>query len=177
MTLISRAQEIRSEISKDANTAERVGSLFEDIVSEVALGKMYFGNGGSPVVFNLTQNTNTKLTQQGGLFTTSIDSNISVNSDSFVIEKKGIYRVSGMISFEGKSGGNYYLMIFKNDQQVCDCNPHVEVLNNRTTNLVVNDIVECEIGDTVELYVKNSAGSQTIHLVNSKLNIEKIPFA
>ena len=176
MTLISRAQEIRNETQKDANTAERVGSLLEDIVSDFAIGKAKFGNGNTPLEIALTQDANVKLTDTGGLLTPVIEENTSLNSDTFVIEKAGKYKVNGSISFEGQSGGRYHLMIFKNDLLVCECNPQVEVQNNRVTNLVTTDVVECSQGDDIELYVKNSGNSQDLLLVNAKFIIEKLPF-
>lgn len=176
MTLISRAQEIRSETEKNANTAERVGSLLEDIVSELAIGKAYFGNGSTPVDIELDQDTNVKLTKTDLLFTASKELNITFGPDVFIVSE-GTYKVTASISFEGYSGGNYHLMIFKNAQKVCECNPHVEVNNNRTTNLVSIDVVDCIDGDFIDVYVKNSGNSKDIGIINAKLIVEKIPFA
>ena len=170
---IARSQQIKNETQKNANTATRVGSLFEDISEDARLlsdkvnGRAFYNNTDVP--FALVPNTPKRVTTEGGLFSLGADEGVTLVNDRLVASRGGRMLLSAMVSFQGYNGGQFKLQLRKNDELVCICNPLIETQATRVTNLVSTDYAEFEEGDTLSLWLEDQGGGGTIQIKTAKI--------
>jgi hypothetical protein len=170
---ITRSQQIKNETQKKANTANRVGSLFEDLsedarlISDKVNGRAFYNNVDEPFV--LVTNVAKRITTESGLYSLADAEGVTLVNDRLVAGRGGRMLLNGMISFQGYNGGQYKLQLRKNDEIVCICNPLVQTQATRVTNLVSTDYKEFEEGDTLSLWVIDQGSGGTIQLKTSKI--------
>jgi hypothetical protein len=167
MNLEQRAQEIKNETTPNANTAERVGGLFVDIVKDYSGRLSYAGNGTTTI--SLDANTPKQIE---GVWTQSRESNVVLNDNDIEVIEAGAYKCYGMFSFEGKQGRTYAIQLRKNGALICACNPLTEVANNRTINLLSFDVADFEQGDKLSLWLQ-STSTETIEIYRGKIVLSK----
>lgn len=176
---IARSEQIKNETEDNANTAQRVGSLFEDLSSDARLKSEKIGGrafyNGVDVPFTLVTDTAKRIETEAGLYDIyNISDGVTLENDRLVVGKSGRILINGMVSFEGYNGGQFKLQLRKNDEVVCDCNPLVQTFATRTTNLVSTDFTEAEEGDTISLWIVDEGSGGTIQLKSSKIVITNI---
>jgi hypothetical protein len=167
MDLIQRAQQIKNETAPKANTAERVGGLFEDIVTP-ASGRLSYFNQAS---ISLTQNVAQKLD-----IAWNISREVNVDCDPENNEIKvltdGEYSCYGMVTFTGSNNTRYDIQLRKNGVLICNCNPQTELPQGREANLVSFDVADFEAGDALSLWIV-STKTESINVQRAKLVIKK----
>ena len=94
--LLAQAEEIKDETIKGANTAERVGQLFVDIVDSK---KSKAGSGGGLVRWNFSSN--------GGLFPTDPDTTYVATDSSVYPENTQFYSMTDTLP-EEPDASNFY---------------------------------------------------------------------
>lgn len=167
MTLLSRAQQIKNETVTSANTANRVGSLFEDIV-RAASGRLSYFNQSA---ISLTENVAQKLDLNWNV---SREVNVDCDADNNEIKvlTDGEYSCYGMITFTGTNNTKYDIELRKNGVVICNCNPQTELPQGREANLVSFDISDFEEGDALSLWIKSNK-TESINIQRAKLVIKK----
>lgn len=171
---ITRSQQIKNETQENANTASRVGSLFEDLaedaryLSDKVDGRAFYNNVDVP--FSLVTNTPKRVTTEAGLFTLAgVSDGVTLVNDRLVVSRAGRMLIHGMVSFQGYNGGQFKLQIRKNDELVCICNPLIETQATRVTNLISTDYDEFEEGDTLSLWLVDQGSGGTLQLKTAKI--------
>jgi len=167
MDLIQKAQQIKNETQNKANTALRVGGLFEDIVTP-ASGRLSYFNQTS---ISLTQNVPQKLDLAWNI---SREVNVDCDPDNNEIDVliAGEYLCYGMLTFTGTNNTKYDIQLRKNGVLICTCNPQTELPLGREANLVSLDVADFEAGDALSLWIV-STRTETINVQRAKLVIKK----
>jgi hypothetical protein len=163
MSLETRAIQIKNETQRRANTANRVGSLLEDMIKPYAGRLSYAGNGSTTITL-----VGGEAKQITGIWTAAKELNVQLNTDDIEVIEPALYKCYGMVTFAGKTGRKYEIQLRKNGTIICTCNPYTEVLSNRDTNLVSLDFTEFEAGDKLSLWFKSTA-SETIEVYRGKI--------
>jgi hypothetical protein len=167
MNLEQRAEQIKNETQANANTANRVGGLFQDIVKDYSGRLSYAGNGTTLIALN----ANTPK-QIEGIWNQSRESNVILNTNDIEVIQEGTYKCWGMFTFEGKQSRLYTIQLRKNGAIICTCNPQTAVSNNRTVNLVSFDVADFNQGDKLSLWVESTA-SESIEIYKAKIVLTK----
>lgn len=169
--LITRSEQIKNETQDNANTAQRVGSLFEDIssdakiISEDIQGRAFYN--GTNISIALVSGTPKRIEPSYDLSPNTVG--FDLVNDRLVAQKSGRLILNGMISFQGYNGGKFKLQLRKNDNIVCLCNPLIETMATRVVNLVSTDFVDVEQGDTISLWIVDEGSGGTLQLKSSKI--------
>jgi hypothetical protein len=163
MSLNTRAEQIKNETQRRANTANRVGGLLEDIVKDYSGRLSYSGNGTT--LISLDANTPKQIES---IWNASRESNVILNDNDIEVIEPSAYKCWGMFTFEGKQSRLYTIQLRKNGAIICTCNPQTSVSNNRTVNLVSFDVADFEQGDKLSLWVE-STQTETIEIYKAKI--------
>ena len=167
MGLIERANEIRTETQNEANTAQRVGSLFVDIVTPASGRLSYFNN----ISISIEQGVPKKIDLNWNVGR-EVNVNCDVEQNDIGVTIAGEYTCYGMITFTGSSHTKYDLQLRKNNELICTCNPQTEVINNRELNLFSLDVTDFDVNDNLSIWIVGSK-TESINLQRAKLVIKK----
>jgi hypothetical protein len=167
MDLIQKAQQIKNETQSKANTALRVGGLFEDIVTP-ASGRLSYLNATS---VSLTANTPKKLDIEWNV-SREVNVNCDTDNNQIVVLIEGDYLCYGMLTFTGTNNTKYDIQLRKNGDVICTCNPQTEILQGRETNVTTVDVTDFEEGDNLSFWVV-STKTETINVQRAKIVIKK----
>jgi hypothetical protein len=167
MGLIERANEIRTETQKKANTAQRVGSLFVDIVTPASGRLSYFNQTSLTLVAGVPKKLD---------LTWNISREVNVNCDpennEIEILTESEYSCYGMLTFTGSNNTKYDIQLRKNGNLICTCNPQTELPLGRELNITTFDVADFEQGDKLSLWFMSS-NSETVNIQRAKLVVKK----
>jgi len=167
MNLIQKAQQIKNEVQENANTALRVGGLFEDIVTP-ASGRISYFNA---TTVSLEADTPKKL-DIDWVNSREVNVNCDTDNNQIVALIAAEYLCSGMITFTGTNNTKYDIQLRKNGDVICTCNPQTEVLQGRELSVTTTDIADFDVNDNLSLWVVSSK-TETINIQRAKLVIKK----
>lgn len=167
MTLQQRAEQIKNETQANANTAERVGGLFEDVVKDYS-GRLSYGGNGSESV-SLTAGEPVQIT---GIWNASREENVVLNDNTIEAVEAGAYKCYGMITVKGSQNKTYELQLRKNGNLICSCNPITETPQGRKLNIVSFDVETFATGDELSLWLVGSA-TEVVDIERAKLVMTK----
>lgn len=108
------------------------------------------------------------------LFTTDISKNVTFDSDSLIIEKDGIYRLSVHLSFEGAQGDIYECVIAVNDVIDNDHKFTRKTSASDAGDASFHGIYRFHKEDGIKIMIRNTANNFDITIVNACLNLNRI---
>jgi hypothetical protein len=95
--------------------------------------------------------------------------------DSLVVNRSGVYYVSGHISVSGSNNDVLRAYIYKNGSPLCLCSPVISLTTNRIVNLQLNtDIAPLASGDVLKVYIENIGTNNDVAAISGKLTVHRI---
>jgi hypothetical protein len=172
--LQASAATIANETAAGANTASRVGGLFDDLADTATLDRERgFGSltVASNTNFTPTSNSAVKLTiaMDEGILSTY---NFSLNKSTCVITYTGIagaaLKVSANMTFSASNNRDFEWYIAKNGNTIASSKASLTLSHNNGHAVYVETYLTAAVNDVFSLYVKsiNSEEAITIQSLN-----------
>jgi hypothetical protein len=176
--LQASALTITNETAAGANTASRVGGLFDDLADTATLD---IERGYASVAtatdrsFVTTNNTFVKLLIQTGnnILSTNNFSRVATiagPSITYTGTLSAAIRVSANLTFLGANGDDYVWAIYKNDVQIVSSEAQVTLNHANGHQVVLETFLIANTNDEFTIYVKSIDGSNTITISSISFN-------
>jgi hypothetical protein len=172
------AATIANETAAGANTASRVGGLFDDLADTATLD---IERGYASVAtaadrsFVTTNNTPAKLLIQTGsnILSTNNFSRVATvagPSITYTGTLSAAIRVSANLSFLGANGDEYAWYIYKNDVEISSSEARVTLSHTDGHQVVLETFLIANTNDEFSIYVKSIDGVRTITISSISFN-------
>ena len=176
--LQASALTITNETAAGANTASRVGGLFDDLADTATLDSE---RGYASVAtttdrsFVTTNNTAAKLLIQTGnnILSTSNFSRVGTiagPSITYTGTLSAAIRVSANLTFSGANGDDYVWAIYKNDVQIGSSEARVTLTHTEGHQVVLETFLIANTNDEFSIYVNSIDGVRTITISSISFN-------
>jgi len=172
------AATITNETAAGANTASRVGGLFDDLADTATLN---IERGYASVATATDRSFVTKNNIPAKLLIQTDDNILSTNNFSRVATIDGpsitytgtlsaAIRVSANLSFSGANGDDYVWAIYKNDVQIGSSEARVTLSHNDGHQVVLETFLIANTNDEFSIYVNSIDGIRTITILSISFN-------
>jgi hypothetical protein len=169
---------ITNETAAGANTASRVGGLFDDLADTATLD---IERGYASVAtasdrsFVTTNNAFDKLLIQTGnnILSTNNFSRVATiagPSITYTGTLSAAIRVSANLTFSGANGDDYVWAIYKNDVQITSSEALVTLSHTNGHQVVLETFLIANTNDEFSIYVKSIDGVRTITISSISFN-------
>jgi hypothetical protein len=176
--LQASALTITNETATGANTAARVGGLFDDLADTATLDSE---RGYASVAtaadrsFVTTNNAFVKLLIQTGsnILSTNNFSRVATiagPSITYTGTLSAAIRVSANLTFSGANGDDYVWAIYKNDVQISSSEAQVTLNHTNGHQVVLETFLIANTNDEFSIYVKSIDGDNTITILSISFN-------
>jgi len=169
---------ITNETAAGANTASRVGGLFDDLADTATLD---IERGYASVAtaadrsFVTTNNTATKLLIATGnnILSTNNFSRVATSagpSITYTGTLSAAIRVSANLTFSGANGDDYVWGFLKNDAQIGSSEARVTLSHTEGHQVVLETFLIANTNDEFSIYVTSVDGVRTISILSISFN-------
>jgi hypothetical protein len=154
-------------------TSLYVGDTLFAEVYDVSYGEMGHGYFAG---FTLPSFTQTWVTNGGNnLWSTNATelNGVTYDGDSLVIDRAGLYHISGHLSADRTTGSILELAVFRNGVPTCSCESRMSwAADGVLTVTIPSDIIRLSQGDVLKVYAYGSSG--TFDLRGGRLTVHRI---
>lgn len=174
-TLLTAAGVIKNETIARANTATRIGTMFENIINFFNKSYINFHDLSSESVTVVTQNVWTKLVFDG---TVDFDNNgLELNGSNQIVNTSSetkVFKLTGIASISSGNNNEIHFSVYKNGV-IIDCSEQLVVTSSagKANAIPFQCMFELAEDGYVEIYVKNATGGTSITLKNINVIIDQ----
>lgn len=179
--LVLSASKVHVTARADGNGDFSVeGKVTADTVFANVIDKTYgeMGFRDSSYTVALTIDVPTWVTNDGNDLWSQAATNlrgVTYDGDSLVVNRSGMYYVTGHISVSGSNGDVLRAYVERNGTPLCLCSPVVSLTTNHITNLhFATDVSSISSGDVLKVFVENIGTSNDVAAISGKLSIYRI---
>jgi hypothetical protein len=150
-------------------------TLFSSVIDK-SYGEMGFRDSAVTVVLDIdvpswVTNSSNDLWQQSA----NTLKGVTYDGDSLVVNRAGVYYLSGHLSVAGNNNDVLRGYVYKNGTPLCLCSPVTSLVNNRIVNLQLNtDVAMLSVGDVLKVYVENIGTGNDVAAISGKLTLHRI---
>ena len=176
--LQASALTITNETTAAANTAVRVGGLFDDLADTATLDieRGYASVAtGTDRTFVTTNQTSVQLQIQTGnnILSTNNFSRVATIAGptiTYIGTLSAAIRVSANLTFSGANNDTYFWTIYKNGAQIVSSEAQITLQHNAGHQVVLETFLIANTNDEFSIYVKSDNGSNTITVTSISFN-------
>ena len=176
--LQASAATITNETTAGANTAARVGGLFDDLADTATLnierGYVSVGTGTDRTFVTTNQTPVELLIQTGTIMLSNINFTRDASAAGPTITYTGTIpaaiRVSANLTFTGANGDEYLWLIYRNAATIVSSEARVTLSHNEGHQVVWETFLIANTNDVVSIYVNSLNGSNTITVTSISFN-------
>ena len=176
--LVASAATITNETAAGANTAARVGGLFDDLADTATLD---IERGYASVatafdrIFATTDKTWARLqiTTGGNILSTNNFSRVATIAGptiTYTGTLSAAIRVSVNLTFAGTNNETYAWSIYKNGAQITSSETEITLSHNQGHQVILETFLVANTNDEFSIYVKSLNGSNTITVTSISFN-------
>ena len=176
--LAASAATITNETAAGANTAARVGGLFDDLADTATLDieRGYASVAtASDRTFATTNETWVQLQIQtgGNILSTNNFSRVATIAGptiTYIGTLSAAIRVSANMTFKGANNEVYVWSIYKNGAQITSSETEITLSHNQGHQVILETFLVANTNDEFSIYVRSLNGSNTITVTSISFN-------